>query len=185
MSISGVWTAIRGKQKTDVLRELGLQIAEVQAGGALVGVLLPTGWYVVTVSLRSAEDPCAPVLAKLSSGCEVLTFGEVESTGYKTAAGWKDGSRIWSVICDPDQSDKLAIEGIPPAALESILRADTEETRAALYDVLELSKSLIGFRPDEGCAEPSEALHPARSAVNVPKKSSWFDRLFGGKSETH
>jgi hypothetical protein len=145
MSISGVWTAIRGKAKTDVLRELGLEVADAATGG-LVGTQLPSGWYVITVSVRSAEDPCAPVLAKLSSGCEVLTFGELESTGYQAAARWMDGSRIWSVICDPDESDELAIEGVPPAGLEAAL------------DVLALSGSLVGFRPDEGCTEPSEVL---------------------------
>jgi hypothetical protein len=165
MSSSGVWTAIRGKEKTDVLRELGLQRADVQAEGGLVGALLPSGWYVITVSLRSAEDPCAHVLAKLSSGCEVLTFAEVESTGYKQAAGWKDGSQIWSMICDPDESDELAIEGTPPSGAGADL------------DVLELSKSLTGFRPDEGCSEPSEVL--ARSTGNVAKKSSWLAKLFG------
>jgi hypothetical protein len=184
MSISGVWTAIRGKDRAEVLRELGLHVAGVQGGGALVGRQLSSGWYVITVSLRFAEDPCAPVLAKLSSGCEVVTFGEVESTGYKEAAGWKDGSRAWSVTCDPDQGDKLMIEGVPPAVLDSVLRADTEEARAALYDVLELSKSLTGFRPDEGCAEPSEVL-TQHAAQNTPRKSSWFKRLFGGKARPH
>ncbi|HEY1813594.1 MAG TPA: hypothetical protein VGG74_14685 [Kofleriaceae bacterium] len=180
MSISGAWTAIRGKEKADVLHELGLHVAGVQDGGALVGVQLPSGWYVITASLRSAEDPCAPVLAKLSSGCEVVTFGELESTGYKHAAGWQDGSCTWSVTCDPDEGDGLAIEGIPPAALDPVLRADTEAARAALYDVLELSKSLTGFRPDEGCPERSEGLAPrsAQNTFNVPMKSSWLKKLF-------
>jgi hypothetical protein len=166
-----------------VLRELGLHVVGVQRGGALVGAQLPSGWYVITVTLRSAEDPCAPVLAKLSSGCEVVTFGEVESTGCKAAAGWKNGARTWSVSCDPDQGEKLAIEGSPPAALDSVLHADTEEARAALYDVLELSKSLTGYRPDEGCPEPSEVLapRPTQNTSNVPKKSSWFKKLFGGR----
>ncbi len=183
MSISAVWTAIRGKESAEVLRELGLDVTGVQAGGGLVGALLPSGWYVITVNLRSAEDPCASVLAALSSGCEVVTFGEVESTGYKEAAGWIDGSRTWSVTWDPEQGDKLAIEGIPPAALDSVLRADTEEARAALYDVLELSKSLTGFRPDEGCPGPCEVLapHAAQNTFHVPKKSSWLKKLFGGK----
>lgn len=162
MSISGVWTAIRGKAKAEVLRELGLHVAGVQGAGALVGIQLPSGWYVIQVSLRYAEDPCARVLATLSSGCEVVRFGEVESNGYKEAAGWIDGSRTWSVTYDPDEDDKLAIEGIPPAALDSVLRADTEKARAALFDVLELSKSLTGFRPDEGCDEPNEILAASR-----------------------
>jgi hypothetical protein len=180
MSISGVWTAIRGKERGEVLRELGLHVAE--AGDGLVGAQLPSGWYVITVSLRSAEDPCAPVLAKLSTGCQVVTFGEVEGTGYKEAAGWKDGSRTWSVTCDPDQGENLAIEGTPPPELDSVLRADTEEARASLFDVLELSKSLTGFRPDEGGPDPSEVLapHAAQSTFNAPKKpTSWLRKLFG------
>jgi len=181
MSISAVWTAIRGKQTAEALSVLGLHVAGGRAG-ALVGAHLPTGWYVITVSLRSAEDPCAPILAKLSSGCEVVTFGLVESTAYQEAAGWKDGSRTWSVSRDPDQGDKLAIEGIPPAALDSVLRAETEEARVRLYDVLELSKALIGFEPSEGFPEPCEVLvpHANRNTSNVPK-ASWFTKLFGGE----
>jgi hypothetical protein len=182
MSISSQWTSIRGKSRSDVLGELALDVGAAQEG-ALVGTQLPNGWYVITVSLRSAEDPCAPVLAKLSVGCDVVTFGEIESTGYKGASGWQNGSRIWAVTYDPDVDNKLVIEGVPPTALDSVLRADTEKARIALYDVLELSKSLIGFRPDEGNHDPSEVLVSpfARGASNVPKNQSWFQRLFKAK----
>jgi hypothetical protein len=183
MSISGVWTAIRGKGKAEVLRELGLHVTEGQREGGLVGAQLPSGWYVITVSLRSAEDPCAPVLAKLSSGCEVVTFGEVEGTGYSEATGWNNGSRCWSVICDPDQGDELAVEGAPPAVLDSVLGRATKKRGLPSFDVLELSKSLTGFRPDEGCPEPSEVLAPlaAQKTFKRPQKSSWLKKLFGGK----
>jgi hypothetical protein len=181
MSISGVWTAIRGKERAEVLRNLGLHVADVQAEGGLVGAQLSSGWYVITVSLRSAEDPCAPVLAKLSSGCELVTFGEVEDTGYSEAAGWNNGSRSWSVICDPDQGSELAIEGTPPAALESLLGQTKKNRGLPNFDVLELSKSLTGFRPDEGCPEASEVLAPLSDQNTFKRqKSSWFKKLFGG-----
>jgi hypothetical protein len=176
MSVSGAWTAIRGKAAADVLRELGLH-AITEELPAITGTELANGWYVITVGLRQAEDPCAPVLAKLSAGCEVIACGAVESTMYSEAAAWKDGVRIWSVACDPDQSMcELVIEGTPPAF-------DAASGLGSLFEVpFQLSKSITGFRPDEGSSEPFQALASNQPQIiyEAPKKSSWLKKLFGG-----
>jgi hypothetical protein len=184
MSYSGAWTAIRGKASAEVLRELGLHVAEVADElPAVTGTELANGWYVITVDLRRADDPCAPVLAKLSSGCEVVACGAVESTMYSAAAEWKNGLQTWSVTFDPDESIRdLSIEGTPPAALESIRQPGKADIGSFFDAPLQLSKSITGFRPDEGSHEGYQVLVASITRDTTrdkgPKQSSWLKRLF-------
>jgi hypothetical protein len=130
MSYSGSWTAIRGKASGNVLRELGLLATrENEEFPALIGADLPNGWYVIIVGYRRLEDPCAPVLAKLSAGCEVVTGAAVESSMASEVGEWKDGSRTWSVTFNPDDSDDLAMQSTSHSCFDFGTAAKTDWQR--------------------------------------------------------
>lgn len=154
------WAAVRDGNPQTVWAALGLRSTgkrEAVAESKIVGVQLPTGWYLVLFDRRDVEDR---VLARLSLSGEVVSCFVEDHVMVSWASGWRRGKKIWSVIHGCEKGHfHLETKGEPPDELKGIAERLIAEQRADggekadvdhLYDVpAELAKQLTGFRHDQ------------------------------------
>ena len=181
MGYSVSWLAIRGKDPSEVRDELGVSGTgehEDVPESPLLGADLPGGWYLLFANRCDYADN-AP-LAKLSRRGELVTCAVEEHVMYSSAAGWRDGSPLWSIVHDCQQgAEHHDAQGeLPPpfASIRDRLMAEQADRADAdyVFDVpVEVAKALTGFRHDEDIAgapaEPFERLVARRKWWQVWK----------------
>src|SRR5271155_3038419 len=160
MGYSLSWAALKsGNLQTAcaalVLRSTGKR--EEIAESKIVGVQLPTGWYVVVFNQSETEDR---ELARLSRTGEVASCFVEDHVMVSWASGWRERKKVWSVVHDCEKGRfHLDIKGEAPAELKGISERLITEQQAAggekadvdhVYDApAELAKVLTGYRHDQ------------------------------------
>lgn len=191
MGYSQSWLAVRGKPPSAVLEALGLRgtgTREEIAESPIVGVELPSGWFLVVADRSGHRLMREPVLQKLSAGCEVVTGDVEEHVMASVATGWKNGQRVWSVVHDAQQEmEHLATEGELPANFVGIRDELLFKQQAAggskagvdyIFDApVELAKTLTGYRHDAEI--PGAGSHPFEVLAQTGARPSFWKRLFG------
>ena len=183
------WAALKGGDLQTVCSALSLRATgkrEEIAESSIVGAQLPTGWYMVQFDRSEMEDR---VLAHLSRSGEVVCCFIEDHVMVSWASGWREGSKVWSVVHDCEKGRfHLDIKGEAPAKLKGIAERLIAEQQAAggekadvdhVYDVpAELAKELTGYRHDQDIPGVSgdvfEALERRSSGV-----AGLIGRLFG------
>ena len=97
---------------------------------ALTGVDLPSGWYLVIANNQPPEFFVDSAVERLSTlGYVVICFVE-EHVMYSSAAGWKRGRQVWSILHDVQKGvAHLEARGDLPSNFSTIrdrLRASQE-----------------------------------------------------------
>jgi uncharacterized RDD family membrane protein YckC len=188
MGYSVWWLGVSGKERGQVLDELGLALdgeAEDVIGHPLVGVTLPTGWFLVLLNRYAPVWYTDEELADLSAGCSVISCEAEEHAMYSAASGFADGRRSWRIVHDDlKDPDDLRAEGdLPPdfsaifASLKEKHDLETAEWPGGdaprtdyLFDVpVDVAQALSGFRHDYDPPEGSE-IHVLAAAVKGPVK---------------
>jgi hypothetical protein len=189
MGYSLSWVAVKGKSVEEVLKALGLKhtgVYEEISESQYTGAQLPGGRYQV-ISNRGEDLACDKALGLVSAGCEVIAGFVEEHVMVSSAALWKDGKMVWSVVHDAQQGiEHLKAEGALPPEFAFIRDAKTTAQQADggreagvdhIFDVpVDLAEALTGYRYDKdisGAGEkPFEVLEPL-------VKKSWLGRLLG------
>jgi hypothetical protein len=154
------WAALKGGSPQTACAALGLRATgkrEEIPESKIVGVQLPTGWYVLQFDRSELKDR---VLSNLSRSGEVVCCFVEDHVMVSWASGWRDGNKVWSVVHDCEKGRfHLAIIGEAPPELKGIAERLTAEQRAAggekadvdyVYEVpAELAKELTGYRHDQ------------------------------------
>lgn len=154
------WAAIRGKPASVVLRALGYTTTgtrEPLFWRDSTEVPFMAGhcndWYFL---FGNGNDfMSAPTLAQpLSIGSEVVVCFVESHVMVSSAAGFRDGKRIWSVVHDTQHRGAAHLEatGAPPAAWPAILRTARSKSKPGvdyLFDApIDLAAAVTGFRHD-------------------------------------
>jgi len=188
------WLAVKGKPAAAVLAELELRptgVATIEGESPVAGAASGDGWYVVVADGSEHHLISAPVVERLSRGCEVLTCTVEEHVMFSQATGWRDGRRLWGVThrgengpAGLDETGELPREY--PAIRDAMLAEQAAEGRAEaevdhLFDIpVVLVQSFTGYRHDEASpvfeARGFEVLEP--ESVGRAKRS-WIERLLG------
>lgn len=194
MGYAQSWLAVRGKPREVILDALKLQPTgerEEVVESALVGAVLPGGWYAVIANRSGHELTREGVLTRLSQGAELVRVDVEEHVMVSLVEGWRDGVRHWSVLHDGQGGlDHLETCGTPPESFKAVRDMLLDRQRGAggaeadvdfLFDVpVELARTIAGYRHDEdipgGGAMPFEVLIQNGSAA--PR--SFWKRLLGG-----
>ena len=186
--------AVSGKSPDEVLSAIGLRSTgkrvELPESG-YNGANLPNGWFLVIADRAESEIIDEGVLRRLSIGCEVIACSVEEHVMVSEASGWKNGSRKWRVVHDPQRGmEHLEVEGEPPAVFTSIRDRLCEEQSAAggsesdtdyYFDIpVELAMSFTGYRHDKDTPGLIENSFEVLEALDeLPRKKSFLRRLFG------
>jgi len=127
----------------------------------------------------------APVLERLSAGCEVLTCTVEEHVMFSEATGWRNGKRLWLVTHKGEDGPiDITAEGALPAEYASIRdrfvsQQDAEGGAEAEVDFLfeipvVLVQTFVGYKHDE----ESPAFDTRGFELLEPTQKSFFKRLF-------
>ena len=160
MGYSLSWAALKSGNLQTACAALGLRSTgkrEEIAESKIVGVQLPTGWYVVVFNQSETEDR---ELARLSRTGEVASCFVEDHVMVSWASGWREGKKLWSVAHDCEKGRfHLDIKGEAPPELKGIAERLIAEQQTAggekadvdhVYDVpAELAKALTGYRHDQ------------------------------------
>ncbi len=193
------WMAVKGKAPEDVRNELSLRPTGQRLefpDSKIAAAELPDGWYLIVwdrdVPDKYLDDISGVALKHISvPDCELVTCFVHEGIMISSAAFWKDGHKVWSIIHDSTQgSENLITEGDLPEGYAQIRDKALSEQRATkgvdhVFDVpLDIAQSITGYShcqdlPGVETAEPFEELvaDPSPSAV-TPKRTFW-KKLFG------
>jgi uncharacterized RDD family membrane protein YckC len=168
MGYSVWWLGAADKPRARVLDELGLELGNEThdiLDAPLVGVTLPTGWFVVMVNRYAPVWYDDEALAGLSVGARVVRCEAEDHAMYSTGAGFEDGRRVWSMVHDEGQAlDHLETEGdLPPefaavhaelqrqhdaAVAEAAVRGESVDVDHMHDAPAELAEKITGFRHD-------------------------------------
>ena len=177
MGYSLSWAALKGGNLQKACATLGLRTTGNCEGileSKIVGVTIPTGWYVVVFNRKELQDR---VLALLSRSGEVICCFVEDHVMVSWASGWREGTKAWSVVHDCEKGRfHLDIKGEAPSELTGLReqlfakqKADGGENADVdhVYDVpAELARKLTGFRHDQDIPGVSgavfEVLEPQR-----------------------
>jgi len=162
----------------------------------VVAADISTGWHVVLYNRYEVDDQ---VLAKLSTGGEVVSCFVEDHVMFSSASGWVHGKQVWRIFHDCEKGRyHLDVAGTPPAALAEIQNRLVEEQKAAggekadvdyIYEIpAELAKTLTSFRHDEDfqgadgdvyqALESTSTIARLTSIFRGSKKSSVIALLF-------
>jgi len=190
MGVSLSWLAIKGKLPEAVLGELELRSAgkpgEV-GRSPFVAAISDAGWYLLVFNRCEHHIISAPVVERLSAGCEVLTCTVEEHVMFSEATGWRDGHRLWLVTHrgDDDTTKKtVSEEGTLPSEYSAIRerffrQQEAENAADAEVDFLfeipvVLVQTFTGFKHDEA----SPVFEANGFELLESSKKSFFQRLF-------
>lgn len=187
------WQAFRGASAQAVCDDLGLKRTgqrEDVADSPLVGVELPSGWYVVVANNFSRYgkkvDP-----AQLSREGELVVCCVEERVGYSSAEEWKHGCQLWSIIHDAASGDLEHLEttGDLPPEFASIRDRKRSEQQAAggrkaqvdyYFDIpLDVAKLIAGFAHDEDPVGVGEEPFEVLEAIGGSKRGRISKKLTG------
>ena len=161
MGYSLSWAAVKSGGKEAIFSILNLRPTgqrEEIPESAVVGVLLPTGWYLVLFNRKTIEDG---TLKRLSSLGDVVYCFVEDHVMFSTASGWANGSLRWSVTHDSENGGMLHLEAsgqLPPnfANIRDRLTGEQDAHGGEMSDTdfihdvpAELAKELTGFRHDQ------------------------------------
>jgi hypothetical protein len=184
------WLAVKGKPSEAILDALRLRKSRLSSDDSLkfeiVGAPSDAGWYLIVARGRDHQLIREAAVQPLSEGCEVLTCTAHESAMFSSAAGWRNGARVWSVSYDGEDGpgDVVAEGDLPASAPEFRKRlsaeAQAEDAGDALVDPMyeipiEIVHSVIGYRP--GVSSPA---FEGRFMLLEGQDRSWWKRIFGG-----
>jgi hypothetical protein len=179
MGWSCSWIAVRGEKPDSILQTLALRrpgFFELP-DNSWACAALPSDWFVIFAQRYPAEFNDR-TFGELSSRGELLVSCLEEHAMYSSAAYWKDGKQVWSVVHDAQEgADHLVATGELPSSY-SAMRDDflksqenAEEKGEGidyLFDLpLELGAELTDFRHDDG------GLKSLVSSAGARKKSWW------------
>ena len=169
------WFAVRGKKPETVRDELGVHSTGRSAAfpaPPIAGAALAGGWYLVQRNRYECRDDS--VLGRLSTGCEVISLFVEEHVMVSRLSGWKDGSRVWSVVHDSEKEGQhLEAAGDLPSDFSSIrdeVRAKSDET-PYIEIPCRLAAKLTGYRYDAPAKE--------QIAFEVLARPAWWKRILG------
>jgi len=178
MGFSISFIAVKGREKAEVVGELGLADTgrpDPRTRARFVYAELPDGWRLVYSNSFDYASPRR--IADLSKGALAVGCAVEEHVMFSGARAYEDGRELWSVIHDrQDGLYDLSMTGKPPAELQAIkdrlFKEQDEEGGAdagvdCIFDIpVELAAAVTGFRHDEpmpGSGGPSlTALKPLR-----------------------
>lgn len=186
MGYSISWLAVRGKEPPEILSSLGLEHTGRMAeyGEAMyTGRMLPSGWFLLVLNRCEHEFVKPGSLSKLSMEAEVVACSIEEHVMVSTSELWKDGSNVWRIEHDvQESSDHLSESGALPSSYREIKNALIRDQEAAggkeadvdfFFEIpLATAKDIVGFKHDEhsGLEENSFEVFERRAAT--PK--SWW-----------
>ena len=163
MGFSVSWLAVKGKDSESVLVELELlktsQYKDFPESD-IVGAILPNDWYLIALNDCCSEYVEEDVLRQLSEHCELIATVVEEHVMYSMAQYWKNGSRVWQITHDAQQSTlDLVHTGELPDSYESIkseCMREQEEDSDDEYPVdyifeipLLVAQEYVGYKHDE------------------------------------
>jgi hypothetical protein len=178
------WLAVKGKAVEAVYRDLGIRAGmAIRTSGAfaLEGAASDAGWYLMVATGFDHRLIQAPVLARLSVECELLTCTVDVRNLSSRAAGWRDGAKIWSVTYEGEDSPDVVVAGDLPVTFDMIRRDYVARSQASdagdllldpLFEIaIEIVRHAGGYRPDE----PSTAFDGRWMALDSVDKT--FNQL--------
>ncbi len=178
MGIALCWLAIREAKADEVCAALKLERTGEFRGAfnsPYFAAVLPTGWYLVAGYRKGYSGIRDSDLAGLSGGKELVVCEVEEHVMHSSAACWRDGKQIWSVVHSAEKGQMhLDEEGVLPDAFvairtscfdrqeeerktldEAVEAGDMDEVEVEynsvdhIFDIpQELAKQLTGFRYD-------------------------------------
>jgi hypothetical protein len=182
------WLAVKGKTADAVCRDLGLRagMALAKPGGfALEGAASDAGWYLISATGFDHRLIQPPLLAALSTGCEVLTCTVDVRNLSSRASGWRNGQKSWSVTYEGEDRPDVILDGDLPSTFDLIRRDYVARSQAPdagdllldpLFEIaIEIVRNPVAYRPDE----PSPAFDGRWVKLDSINKS-FMQRLFGG-----
>jgi len=156
MGYSVTTIAIRGKSLEQIHAEFGVRpTGELQGEpeAAVVGAMLPRGWYLLYINDRIIPE--ASVLVQLSLGAEIIHSAAEEHVMASNAAGWRDGKMIWSIAHDAEMGvDHLDTSVDLPKEFAGIAKRLKDQQMMDygadfIFDIpIEVALALTGFRYD-------------------------------------
>ncbi len=199
MGFSLFWMAVKGKAPEAVRNELGLRLTGQRLEfpeSNIAAAELPGGWYLIVWDReypdKYLDDVPGAALKHIStSGGELVTCFVHEGIMISSAAYWKDGRKIWSIIHDSTKGgEHLATEGDLPEIYAQIRDKALSEQRATrgvdyVFDVpLDIAQGITGYShcqdlPGIEADKPFEELVAEPSSIEAPKPPLW-KKLFGG-----
>jgi len=188
MGVSLSWLAAHGKSPEAVREELQLRGTGTPGDipeSSFVGSTSNAGWYLIVARGCEHRIISAPVLERVSAGCEVLTYTVEEHVMFSEATGWQNGKRLWRVTHKGEDGPKgILAEGTLPAEYTSIRdnyisRQDSEGGEEADVDFLfeipvVLAQTFVGYKHDE----ESPAFDKRGFELLESIQNSFFKRLF-------
>ena len=184
------WLAAKGKSPETVLGELELRSTRKPGDvgrSPFVAATSDAGWYLIVANRCEHHIISAPVIERLSAGCEVLTCTVEEHVMFSEATGWRDGHRLWSVTHrgEDDTTKKTVSEaGTLPSEYSAIRdrffrQQEAESAADAEVDFLfeipvVLVQTFTGYKHDEA----SPAFEARGFELLESTKKSFFQRLF-------
>lgn len=188
MGVSLSWLAVRGKSPEAVRTELQLRGTGTAGDipkSPFVGSASDAGWYLIVARGCEHRILSAPVLERLSIGCDVLTCTVEEHVMFSEATRWQNGKRLWSVTHKGEDGPKgISADGALPAEYPSIrdnFISQQEAEGGAEADVdflfeipVVLVQTFIDYRHDEA----SPAFETRGFELLESTQKSFFYRLF-------
>lgn len=176
MGYSLFWLGVAGKPRAQVLRELGLELGapddHVSVRTPVVGVTLPSGWFVVVLNRNANVWYTDEALASLSAGCRVMTCEVQETSMSSSAAGFQDGRQAWRMLHDEGQArDHLETEGELPPEFAAVYAAVTQRHHDAEAEAAELGVELDVDHVFDAPADLGQALTGFRHDYTPPPGS--------------
>jgi hypothetical protein len=184
------WLAVKGKSPEAVHGELELRSTRKPGDvgrSPFVAATSDAGWYLIVANRCEHHIISAPVVERLSAGCEVLTCTVEEHVMFSEAIGWRDGHRLWSVTHrgEDDTTRKTVSEaGTLPSEYSAIRdrffrQQEAENAADAEVDFLfeipiVLVQTFTGYKHDEA----SPAFEARGFELLESTKKSFFQRLF-------
>jgi hypothetical protein len=199
MGLAMSWIAVRGRDRDDVLRELGLEsepeVTDFPPGGLSVSPL--AGGWLLFVADRDLDAAFEPRFTDLSRGGSAVACVVEEHVMFQESRGYRDGVEAWRVTHDCNMEGglyHLEVTGDPPSELEAIRRTevanqDAEGGQQAGVDFLadaplDLAKAICGFKHDDEWPEGmgfSRLFRPRAAAAPKAGGPSFLQRLFGAR----
>jgi hypothetical protein len=197
MGFAMSWIAVRGRDRDDILQELGLaretEVTDFPPTGMSVSPL--AGGWLLFLADRDLDAAFEPRFTDLSRGGSAVACAIEEHVMFQEARGYRDGTEVWRVTHDCDKEGglyHLEVTGDPPNELEAIRREaianqDAEGGQQAdvdfLADVpLDLAKAICGFKHDDEWPEGmgfSKLFRPRATSSPRTSAPGLLQRLFG------
>ena len=192
MGFSISWLALKTDDKDSANALLSLkETGEFgdYADYPIVGIILPSGWYLIVADRCDHELIKPETLKDISSNFTVVACSIEEHCMFSSCSIWDDGAEQFSVDHKGDESFySLESKGVPPSGYNEIKEKyhkeqDKEGGEDAEVDMIfeiptVLAQSLTGFKHDEvmdGIEEASFLILSSTTFTNAQgRKNPWW-----------